>query len=321
MTDGQDQYYTVYCKAAREYQEKNNTTFLPDYFVSSAEIPWINRVKAQAAMQDHIDTAISSTVNLPQSATKDDVAMIYLNAWKHGLKGITIFRDGCKKLGILTTEETKNDNNAPEETAVHHKHEVAKDESELSRGDILNCSMDLVGKKRKLQTGCGSLHVLAFFDPTNGELQEVYFNKGSTGGCANFMTGLSRTVSLLCRAGVDIETIKDQLDSCGVCPSYATRSATKHDTSKGSCCPMAIGNALMDMWKEMQEDISDDCDELLAEDIKLPTVDAKTDTAPLKMANKGVLDIDNDVCPECGSKLSHIGGCIQCTNCAWSKCG
>ena len=74
------------------------------------------------------------------------------------------------------------------------------------------------------------------------------------------MTGLSRTVSLLCRAGVDIIAIKDQLDSTGVCPSYATRTATKHDTSKGSCCPMAIGNALVDMWKEMQDDIIDTCD-------------------------------------------------------------
>ena len=49
------------------------------------------------------------------------------------------------------------------------------------------------------------------------------------------MTGLSRTVSLLCRAGVDIMTIKDQLDSTGACPSYAARTATRHDTSPGSC--------------------------------------------------------------------------------------
>ena len=130
-------------------------------------------------------------------------------------------------------------------------------ENSLPRGAIIKCSDNLVGKKRKLQTGCGSLHVLGYFDPVDGNLQEVFFNKGSTGGCANFMTGLSRTVSLLCRAGVSVEDIKDQLDSTGVWPSYSTRTATKHDTSKGSCCPMAIGNALIEMWREMQNEIGD----------------------------------------------------------------
>lgn len=311
---GEDVVYKVYTPIVQKYMNEHSDIKddkqLPDYFVTANDLDYHDRINMQSVWQKHIDASISSTVNVPNNFTIEDTFNLYMYAWEKKLKGVTIFRDGCKRTAILNTHSNKED-----------KHEVAKDESELSRGDILNCSMDLVGKKRKLQTGCGSLHVLAFFDPTNGELQEVYFNKGSTGGCANFMTGLSRTVSLLCRAGVDIETIKDQLDSCGVCPSYATRSATKHDTSKGSCCPMAIGNALMDMWKEMQEDISDDCDELVAEDIKLPTVDAKTDTVPLKMANSGTLDIDNDICPECGSKLSHIGGCIQCTNCAWSKCG
>lgn len=67
------------------------------------------------------------------------------------------------------------------------------------------------------------------------------------------MIGLSRTISLLARAGVAIEDIIDQLNSTGVCPSYATRKAMKHDTSPGSCCPMAIGKALLDMHGEMQD--------------------------------------------------------------------
>lgn len=79
----------------------------------------------------------------------------------------------------------------------------------LKRGDIINCSDNLIGKKKKIISGCGSLHVLAYFDPVTNEMQEVYLNKGSTGGCANFMTGLSRMISLLCRAGVDVYTIKD----------------------------------------------------------------------------------------------------------------
>lgn len=297
MTDGEDTYYDVYCKAAKEYMDKNYTDTLPDYFVGSADIPWQNRVLTQAAMQNHVDTAISSTVNMPNSATKSDVAYMYLLAWSSGCKGITMFRDGCKRLGILTIDNSNQNSDQNEQKT-----------GELPRGAIIECSSDLVGKKRKLTTGCGSLHVLAFFDPYDGSLQEAYFNKGSTGGCASFMTGLSRTVSLLCRAGVDIMTIKDQLDSTGACPSYAARTATRHDTSKGSCCPMAIGNALVDMYNEMQRDIGNNDDEDNTNKIhKNPIVNEQINP--------------EDRCPECGSKLEHVGGCDLCKNCGFTHCG
>lgn len=297
MTDGEDTYYDVYCKAAKEYMDANHTDILPDYFVGSADIPWQNRVLTQAAMQNHVDTAISSTVNMPNSATKEDIAHMYLLAWSTGCKGITMFRDGCKRLGILTTDNSDKDTDK-NDTQTY----------ELPRGAIIECSSDLVGKKRKLTTGCGSLHVLAFFDPYDGSLQEAYFNKGSTGGCANFMTGLSRTVSLLCRAGVDIMTIKDQLDSTGACPSYAARTATRHDTSPGSCCPMAIGNALVDMYNEMQQYIGNNEEENSADIIiNEPTKIQKIESS--------------DKCPECGSVLEHVGGCDLCKNCGFTHCG
>lgn len=301
--NNEETYYKVYTPIVQEYMDAHGLTDdsqLPDYFVTAHEIPYQERINMQAVWQRHIDASISSTVNVPNDFTVDEVFDLYMSAWESGLKGVTIYRDGCKRSGILTTDSTPTENTEPNESI-----------NTLPRGAIIDCSYDLIGKKRKLQTGCGSLHVLAFFDPTNGELQEVYFNKGSTGGCANFMTGLSRTVSLLCRAGVDVYTIKDQLDSCGVCPSYATRSATKHDTSKGSCCPTAIGNALIDMYEEMQSDLFDD-DELLAESYEE------------HLHNKIIQDAENGLkphCPECGGELSYEGGCVQCHDCGWSRCG
>ena len=62
---------------------------------------------------------------------------------------------------------------------------------------------------------------MAFFDPETGALLETYLSKGSTGGCNNFMIGLSRMISIAARAGIDIYTIIDQLNSTGNCPSYA----------------------------------------------------------------------------------------------------
>lgn len=282
MTDGEDTYYDVYCKAAREYMEINNTKELPDYFVGSADISWQSRVLTQAVMQKHVDTAISSTVNMPNSATKDDIAHMYLLAWSFGCKGITMFRDGCKRLGILTTGNKK-------EEEISHK--------ELKRGEIMKCADDLIGKKRKIINGCGSTHVLGFFEPVYGDLVEVFFTKGSLGGCSNYMVGLSRMVSLACRAGVSINDIQDQLNSTGACPSYAIRTATKHDTSKGACCPMAIGNALMDMWKEVQEELG-----------------------YLEKPEKKKSQKFGERCPECGAVLEHSGGCDICKECGYSHC-
>ena len=281
---GESRYYDVLTPIYAKYAQENNLTVndrFPDWFVDSSEISPVQRVKMQAAWQKGIDASISSTVNLPNSATVDDISTIYMEAWKNGLKGITVYRSGCMREGVLVTE-------TPTEKS-----------SELKRGVIVPCKDNLIGLKRKLTTGCGSLHVLAYFDPDTKELQEVYFNKGSTGGCANFMTGLSRMVSLLCRAGVSIFDIKDQLDSTGVCPSYATRRAVKHDTSDGSCCPMAIGNALVDMWKELNEAFPTQID-----------------------VHSKLKEIENvSVCPECGAEVQHEGGCVQCKSCGWSRCG
>lgn len=295
---GGTQYYDVLTPIYKDYAEKHGLTVndkFPEWFVDSSEINYNKRIEMQSAWQKGIDASISSTVNLPNSATIEDVKNIYLNAWKCGLKGITVYRAGCKREGVLVSEEDTTENKT-----------LLKDE-DLPRGFIVDCTEELVGKKRKLITGCGSLHVLAYFNPINGSLQEVYFNKGSTGGCANFMTGLSRMVSLLCRAGVDIISIKDQLDSTGVCPSYATRTATKHDTSRGSCCPMAIGNALLDMWNEMQSEVTD-------------VTDYMSDEHPSNDNGSVLTKPVYSKCPECGEPLAREGGCVQCKSCGWSKC-
>lgn len=325
---GHDEVYKVYTPIVKEYMDGHDIKDelgLPSYFVTSATIPIKRRIDMQSVWQKHIDASISSTVNLPNEATVDDVKDLYMYAWEKHLKGITVYRAGCKRAGILNAEPKKDAEHKTEPTSLT-----------LPRGSIIEPSNDLIGKKRKIQTGCGSLHVLAFFDPIDGNLQEVYFNKGSTGGCANFMTGLSRMVSLLCRAGVDIMTIKDQLDSTGVCPSYATRKATHHDTSKGSCCPMAIGNALVEMYNEMQSELDDKEDDIPIASRKLnkasKTIAENFDKATgvfnkvvdklARMAKDSgnVYNAPTEVCPECGEPIVHIGGCVQCPNCSWSRC-
>ena len=292
---GKDVKYKVYTPIVKQYMDEHNIkddSQLPKYFVTSSDISVYSRINMQAVWQKHIDASISSTVNLPNEATIEDVENLYMYAWKNGLKGITVYRAGCAREGILVATPKKE------------KTPIVEEKSILKRGDIIECSADLIGRKDKIISGCGSLHVLAFFNPIDGALMEVYLSKGSTGGCSLFMVGLSRTISLLCRAGVNIFDIVDQLDSTGVCPSYAVRRATKHDTSPGSCCPMAIGKKLLEMYQEVQI-------ELFGEEYKKEN---KKNKKPVKVIPSKAL------CPECGEPLIFEGGCNSCKNCGYSKC-
>lgn len=72
------------------------------------DINWLQRIKLQAAAQKHVCHSISSTINLPKSATQDEVSEIYLEAYKRGCKGITVYRDGCRD-GVLVNKSTKVD--------------------------------------------------------------------------------------------------------------------------------------------------------------------------------------------------------------------
>lgn len=293
---GEDVYYRVYTKIVKDFMEEHKVSddrLLPDYFVTAMTLDYHQRIDMQSIWQRHIDASISSTVNVPSGFTVEETENLYLYAFEQGLKGITIFRDGCKRVGILNTKETKK---------------ITAGEG-LKRGEIILVTDDVVGKKRKLITGCGSLHCIALFDPHTGALLETYLSKGSTGGCNNFMVGLSRMISISARGGIDIETIVDQLNSSGSCPSYTARRVTRKDTSKGACCPMAVGNALMDMYKEMQEELS----QKVGKDEK-----GKKIPKPKAVPVRG--EIDKMYCPECGESLVFEEGCNICKSCGWSKC-
>ena len=301
---GHDEYYKVYTPIVKKYMDEHglkDDSELPDYFVTAQTLDYKNRIYMQSIWQSHIDASISSTVNVPNDFTVEQVENLYMTAWDAGLKGVTIFRDGCKRAGILTTT-IKEKKDEKSDDIKHHT---------LERGMIIKADDNCIGKKRTLKTGCGTLHCEAFFDPETGQLLETYFSKGSSGGCNNFMIGLSRAISLCARGGIDVYSIVDQLKSSGTCPSYAVRSATKHDTSKGSSCPVAIGNALLDMYNELQNELFDDVEDSYV---------LETITAPKKPSLINVEQSIAPECPECGGTLVFEGGCNTCKSCGWSKC-
>ena len=125
-----DVVYKVYTPIVKEYMDAKglkDEEELPDIFVTAMTLNPQERIKMQQAWQKNIDASISSTINLPYEATVEDVYDIYMSAWKNNLKGITIYRDGCKRSGILTNEK-------PKEEKEEAKEEAKEIEEQLEEG-------------------------------------------------------------------------------------------------------------------------------------------------------------------------------------------
>ena len=108
--------FKVFHPLVKDYMQVHRITDerqLPSYFVTSHQIKPEMRVRMQAAIQKHIDTAISSTVNLPQDISTEEVEKIYFLAWKLGCKGITIYREG--EQGRDPRDEERRQEDRPED--------------------------------------------------------------------------------------------------------------------------------------------------------------------------------------------------------------
>jgi len=106
----EETYYKVFTPIVKEYMDRHNVSReedLPDYFVTAHDLNYKERIEVQAAWQQYIDASISSTVNVPNEFTVEEVEELYIYAWKKGLKGITIYRDGCARDGILISNKAK----------------------------------------------------------------------------------------------------------------------------------------------------------------------------------------------------------------------
>lgn len=311
---GEEKEYKIFTPIAWEYLQSHgygeDETKLPSYFITSADIPYRNRIDMQATWQRHIDASISSTVNLPNSATIDDVKDLYMYAWKQGLKGITVFRDGCKRLGILTTnnKESNESNDALNDLGI------------LKRGDIINVDDDLVGYKRKIVNGCGDFSEQIFFDDFTGEPLENFIAMGDGGGCARNLEAISRLISLALRSGIPVSEVIKQLKKVHSCPAYRARKIQKGDTSIGTSCPSAIGYAIEELCNKINDRLFDgtDIDDSLIFD------DSDHDMMIESWYEDSKSEIEDlttkPTCPECGEPLVFEGGCNICKACGWSKC-
>lgn len=226
---GKDVYYKVYTHIVDKYMKQNNLdddSQLPEYFVTAQTLNYRDRIDMQSIWQTHIDAAISSTVNVPNEFTIKDTEDLYIYAHKSGLKGITIFRDGCKRAGILVTKATENSNTVEYDSI-----------QPISRKAIGTTHGSTYCKK----CACGTLYITINRD-INGNIVECFAHTSKGGVCQANISAVNRMASLAMRSGVKIAEIVDQLKgiNCPACIKVKTRG----DRIDGLSCPDIISRTL-----------------------------------------------------------------------------
>ena len=157
-----------------------------EVFITAHDIKPKDRIDIQASMQKYCSTSISSTVNLPETSTKEDVSEIYKYAYKSGLKGVTVYRDGCKDNQPVTFKPKEEKTNT-----------LSIDFERPSR-----LSADVY----KLDTGRGTMYVTVGL--SDGRPVELFVQLGKGGQYLNTLTeGIGRVVSVALQHGVPIDSI------------------------------------------------------------------------------------------------------------------
>ncbi|HBG1071190.1 adenosylcobalamin-dependent ribonucleoside-diphosphate reductase [Clostridioides difficile] len=231
-----EKYYKVYTPIVKKYMRENNIEdekALPDYFVTAEMLTPRERILMQSSFQKHIDASISSTVNLPNEATVEQVEELYSLAWVNGLKGLTIYRAGCKREGVLTTNTVNNTQG-------------------LKRGDWKPISSDTVSYKKELYVGCGKLILFISYSEKEKDIQELYVKKAGSGGCEKLLEAATIAMSGMLRLGGTLDNIEKALRGVNTCPSFATSRAKGNILDRGNHCGITILNAVKDFLKEKQ---------------------------------------------------------------------
>lgn len=334
-----DQYYTIFTPIVDEYMKKNNITNvedLPGYFVTAKTLAPMNRIGMQAVWQKHIDASISSTVNLHESATVEDVMILYKDAWKKGLKGITIFRDKCARTGILSEAPKQEENpiRTDEEQALIEKIECGDMNIDpatpwsphpslildtihpITRDDL---GSRLNGTSYVKQTACGKLYITINRDEDDN-LVEVFIDPGKSGGCVANAESLGRFASACMRGGMAVDAIVDITK--GVKCAACTKAKGRNKKVDGLSCGDIVARTIEEEYKRYHCAQRDDSVSTLPYLSQVANmISGSIDAYKIKPSMTIAVDsVYNNACPECGEQIANEGGCVICKDCGWSKC-
>ncbi|OEU65433.1 MAG: ribonucleoside-diphosphate reductase [Desulfovibrio sp. S3730MH75] len=181
------------------------------HYVQSDELDYMDRIRMQSAIQEYTDSSISSTINLSEETPKETIFKIYLEAWKHNLKGVTVFRNGCKK-GVLSKKE-----DAKEAKPTMRGQNPTLFEREL--GDIERAERHRVtwkGSKMymivSLDDAGNPIEIFVKLPKEAGMTGSGIYNEQVFQEKYSLWETITRLTSMLLRVGMPIDRILSQLD-------------------------------------------------------------------------------------------------------------
>lgn len=249
-------------------------------FQTSHDISPEWHIKMQAAFQKYTDNAVSKTINFSKDAKREDIRMAFEFAYKLGCKGVTVYRDGSRDNQVLQTKSSQGQSFAKE------KKVAPRNRPEITQGVT-----------QKVETGCGHMYVTINSDEFGA--CEVFVQMGKVGGCASAqLEAIARLASLALRSNLKLESLVRQLKG------IRCQSPMWHKGKMITSCGDAVGQAL-EQYLAMNINGGHKFYDLTVKTIELEEFGSQR-----MIAN----------CPDCGSSIEHLEGCLKCPSCGWSKC-
>lgn len=261
-------------------------------FVTALEIDPVWHVKMQAAFQKYTDNGVSKTINLPNSATRDDVQTAYMMAWQTGCNGITIYRDGSKSTQVLNVSSS------------------LQSKKEDSTAPVAERPMILRGRTYKVSTPVGEAFITINRDE-NDQPFEVFVTVGRAGmHTMADAEAMGRLVSLSLRLARGTKETD---------PKAVAAKIVGQLRGIGGASSVGFG-------KNRVMSLADAIAKVLAEDLAMSPQTGNLETIPLNLTISESNDdpqpkINADLCPECGSASFVMEeGCKKCHSCGYSMC-
>ncbi|RMD81695.1 MAG: vitamin B12-dependent ribonucleotide reductase [Candidatus Dadabacteria bacterium] len=262
----------------------------------------LGHIRMMGAVQPFLSGAISKTVNLPHEATVEDVERTFIEAWRHGLKAIAIYRDGCKRTQPLSTsasEERKKVEEAPKPvrrrlpadcSSIRHKFEVAGHE--------------------------GYIHVGFYEDGQPGEIFIKMAKEGST--ISGLMDTIATLTSLALQYGVPLDALVRKFEHVRFEPSGFTKNP---DIPMAKSLTDYIFRFLGSRFGSRARAEGEKPQEAPAQ----PSRNGSEERAEAERTDSTLEFIlpesDAPMCAECGAIMVRNGACHKCLNCgATSGC-
>ena len=281
-------------------------------FVTAHDITPEWHMRMQAAFQRHCDSSISKTINFPHEATVDDVRQIYELAVDLEVKGVTVYRDGCRDIQPMALEgSSRRREKSVEKSSSAELHErILAGETDLQPIRLPEIMPSL---RIRQMTPFGNMHVKVAVDPAAGSEREVFAQLGKGGDVANSdLEAVCRLLSLWLRVGGRLESALKQLEGIG--------SSLTVPTKDGRIMSLADGLARA-LRRYLAAKKTYGLEALLLGRVPPDQLDDLGVDAKPKNGGHSVRGSSYKLkCPGCSGNLSFEEGCVKCHGCGFSQC-